>query len=46
MKKVFSREEVETIVTIIALGWLSVMCVFLKYDWNEISEALLMCCGR
>jgi hypothetical protein len=41
MKKVFNREEVETIVTIIALGCLSIMCVFVKYDWSKISEVLL-----
>ena len=41
LKKIFDREELETIVTIIALVWLSILCVFVKYDWREISEALL-----
>lgn len=39
MKKVFSREEIETITSIVALGCLSVVCVFVKYDWQKISEA-------
>jgi hypothetical protein len=41
MKKKFTHQEVETFVTIVALGCLSVICVFLKYDWKQITEALM-----
>jgi hypothetical protein len=41
MKKTYDREQVESFISIVALAWLSVMCVFVKYDWEKVTSALL-----
>ncbi len=40
MKSTIDREKIETFVSIFALGFLSLVCVFVKYDWHQVARAL------
>lgn len=41
MKKILSREQAETIICILAFGWLSLLCMFVKYDFNEVANEVI-----
>jgi len=40
MKKILRRDQIETIICILAFGWLSILCMYIKNDMNIMVEGI------